>query len=318
MVAHTLTISNMVVLMVTIFEMVDLSVATPEIVALTMAISEVAGSTFRDDFHSSGGYNGDFRDHSAYSNNLHDNGVYSGDFMDNGGYFGARYDGDARNGGYRDHGLRSSGARSRSSYNFLKHDSSPYGYGNDDGSCGGDDYGGRGGHSNDERPPWDSFDRQRTAPRDPMRDAPHPPPNGYLDGSTWEYCIFKTHEDKDINLATGIIYPWTGHSPDLGKVIVNYPVRLNMQDMSWRGYLSDLLHGRYNPSDQKSIECFHKGFPMAKGSKLSMMDYLLKVVQHGKDWGLFIPPLHTIEVNNPLRFYLEHIRKTHQAQIPVI
>jgi len=100
---------------------------------------------------------------------------------------------------------------------------------------------------------------------------------------------------------TGSIYPWTGHSPDHGGIIANYLVKLNVQDMSWRRYVSDLLHGRYSPSD--TTYCFHKGFPTAKGSKLSLMDYLIDVVQHGKDWGLFIPQLHTLEVNNPLGFY---------------
>jgi len=80
--------------------------------------------------------------------------------------------------------------------------------------------------------------------------------------------------------------------------------------MSRYWYVSDLLHGQYNPSDSESLECFHKGFPMVKGSKLSLMDYL---VQHGKDWGLFIPPLHTID-----RFYFNRVPITHQAWIPMI
>jgi len=151
-----------------------------------------------------------------------------------------------------------------------------------------------------------------------MRDAPRPPPNGILDGSTWESYLFKPHEEEDINPNTGSIYPWTGHLPDHGAIIVNYPVKLNVQDMSWRQYISDLLHGRYNPSDTKCLERFHKGFPTAKGSKLSLMDYLIDVVQHGKDWGLFIPPLHTLEVNNPLGFYVDHVPGTHRARIPVI
>jgi len=143
-----------------------------------------------------------------------------------------------------------------------------------------------------------------------MSNNPHPPPNGTLNGSTWQYYTFKIREQKEINLATGIIYPWTRHSPDHGQVIVNYPVQLNAQDMSKHCYMSNLLHGRYNPSDSKSLDRFHKGFPTVKNLKLSLMDYLLEVVQHGKDWGLFIPPLHTIEVNNPLGFYYNEVPVT--------
>jgi len=288
------------------------------------------GGVFRDsgtyggELRGGGGYSsnfrgeevrrGDFRNSGPYGNNLHGGNVYGDGFRDYGNYFAGPFDESARNGNFREYGSHSDGL-----FRGGANDAGYFrGYGNDDSSRGVGNYGGGGGRGDDERPPWDSFDRRRTAPRDPMRDAPRPPPNGILDGSTWESYLFKPHEEKDINPNTGSIYPWTGHSPDHGGIIVNYPVKMNVQDLSWRRYISDLLHGRYTPGDTKCLERFHKGFPTAKGSKLSLMDYLIDVVQHGKDWGLFIPPLHTLEVNKPLGFYVDHVPATHQARIPVI
>lgn len=203
------------------------------------------------------------------------------------------------------------------------------GSGGGDGGGGGDDTGGDGPpHDNDGYDPnWDSFVGRNNFDIGPSRERIVDQRQGItvLCGPDWRQhqTSFKASvmEGTMTNPSTGRIFPWIADRPSYGTV-VNHPVAIDILYHDREMFLSCFRHSGSRPSQPqlqtKKFALFERRFP-SRGEGEHLLHFLNRVVEHGATHGCYVPPVHTLSVNEELGAWyskLEHWTQ-HECDVSV-
>jgi hypothetical protein len=154
-------------------------------------------------------------------------------------------------------------------------------------------------------PDWDTYDRQ--AHPTPVRShgaasaaRVHLPPNRGT-RSAWYAC----HPDELlIDSATCNIPPWHAYNPKYNRITINFAVALDMSFMDPEWFFSGFGTTGFRRDLQKHFEQSFPAYTVAR----TFFVYHEDVVRHCQQYGIFVPPLHTLRSGLPLGTWFEHSR----------